>query len=95
MRKVIKARLYMSEKYLDIIYDKKDDYIKYFEQRKIEYDIYLAEIDNENITVLDFVLEDIDKKSVNQKYKFLLEFIKIMTGKKPQQYLKMECDRLF
>lgn len=95
MKKVIKARLYLPEKYLDVIYKDKNEYIKYFEQRKIEYDIYLAEIDNENICVLDFVLEDIDKKLVNQKYKFLLEFIKTMTGKKPQQHLKMECDRLF
>lgn len=95
MRKYLKARLKLSAKSWQIMLDRKEDVVDWFDNNlNIEYDIYLAEYRDEECCIVDIGIIGSTTQDVRNDYKNVKLFIKQITNDKIEQVLKLEGDKI-
>lgn len=91
----IKADLYLPKESLDVIIDRQEEVKKYFDSYfSLEYDIYLAEYNNEEVCGINLYILNNTKSMVENDYKSLKTYFKQVTGKTPKQILKINFDKI-
>lgn len=95
MKKGIQASLYLPKECLDIIQDNSEEVLSFFDSfASLDYDIYLAEYNGEEVCGIEFVILEDTASNVEESYKSLKQFLKYITNKQPIQILKLKFDRI-
>lgn len=96
MKRGIKANLYLPKECLDVITDKREEVVNYFENcfSSLAYDIYLGEYEEKEVCAMEFNILNRTCSLVNEDYKHLKEYLKEITGKRPKQILMFKYDKI-
>ena len=94
MKKGIKANLYLPKDCLEILNNKRDEVIDFFENFiNLQYDIYLGEYQEIEVCAMEFIMVNKTASLVNEDYRRLKWFLKDITNKQPKQILMIKFDR--
>lgn len=96
MKKGIKARLTLPKACLDRLESIEKEFSNYVNSNiSGEWQIGLAEVYNEEVTLIDIKIVSENKTLANGKYKLFKEYLKEVTGKRPKQLVKFDLDILW
>ena len=96
MKKGIKARLKLPKESFKILYKQRKTVQEHLDCffLHMDYDIYEAEYNGEDVCIIDVVLMEDTYKIAEELYKCFKQYIKDVVNKQPEQIIKLKFDRL-
>ena len=95
MKKVVRVRLELPSKCIDILYNNQDELKSYFHNYSCDdYEVYVGEINDKEYCYIELAIINNTIKECNINYKLIKQYLYVRTNCKPKQKLKIVADKL-